>query len=478
MVVVYDYDSLNRLTAAYYSNDTHYSYTYDAVGNRPLQTIDGQTTSYQYDNANWLTSVGGISYTWDNNGNLLSDGVYTYTYDYDNRLTSANDGIDSFSFAYNALGDRYQQTANGATVTYTLDIASDLSQVLMDGNNTYLYGLGRIAQENESRTDYFLPDALGSVRQLTTQDGYVGLTQSFDPFGNPFSTMGPSASSYGYTGEWVDDTGLQYLHARYYTPIQSRFLTRDPFAGFLVQPATLNPYLYVLNNPVFMTDPSGEIAPILILAALGFVGGALLNTWQQTNGFTNWCHFDVMQALAWGIGGAAAVSWFAIISVGAVGMAGFGLQGIAMGLNALGIGIMMPFATSLWLGGIAALDWTATASMWLWTGNNYPTLEIDSSKIPNIAKNINNAQANGAPQVLTRTQNQALIAANRYAACKGFCGIGSPDEYPFASTYEGGTGSSVSGVTIEEQWAQGEIVSRFYLDYNILDRSKFRVIVK
>jgi YD repeat-containing protein len=213
VVIVYDYDPLNRLTAADYSDGTYSHYQYDAVGNRSSQISPAGSTSYEYDEADRLVQVDDVDYTWDDNGNLLSDGVYTYTYDYDNRLTSANDGIDSFSFAYNALGDRYQQTANGATVTYTLDIASDLSQVLMDGDYTYLYGLGRITHEDESCTDYFLPDALGSARQLITQDGNISLTQSFDPFGKPFSAMGLDTSNYGYAGEWTDTTGLQFLRA-------------------------------------------------------------------------------------------------------------------------------------------------------------------------------------------------------------------------------------------------------------------------
>jgi RHS repeat-associated protein len=227
---------------------------------------------------------------------------------------------------------------------------------------------------------------LGSVRQLTTQDGNVGLTQSFDPFGNSVSVMGPDASNYGYAGEWADATELQFLRARYYTPSQGRFLTRDPFPGILLQPATFNPYLYVVNNPVLITDPSGEIAPILILGALGFAGGAILNTWQQTNGFTSWCHVDVMQALAWGVGGAAAVSAFAIMSVGAVGMAGLGLQGIAIGLYSLGI--TTPSVASLWLSGATAIGLSSTAATWLFTSRS-PIEEIR--------------------QILSQTANQARV---------------------------------------------------------------------
>lgn len=48
-------------------------------------------------------------------------------------------------------------------------------------------------------------------------------------------------------------------------------MSRDAWEGDLSQPKTLNPYAYSLNNPVLLTDPSGEcpICWILILIALG-----------------------------------------------------------------------------------------------------------------------------------------------------------------------------------------------------------------
>jgi hypothetical protein len=87
-----------------------------------------------------------------------------------NHVTAISDQ-QSASFAYNGLGDRLTQ--NG--VTYTLDLNSGLTQLLADGTNTYLYGADRIAQVNTTTliTDYFLTDALGSVRQLTDTGGAV-----------------------------------------------------------------------------------------------------------------------------------------------------------------------------------------------------------------------------------------------------------------------------------------------------------------
>ncbi|MCL4561765.1 MAG: hypothetical protein M1281_14300, partial [Chloroflexi bacterium] len=169
----YQYDALNRLTNADYSPGETFAYAYDPAGNRVSQTVDGAASTYQYDEANRLTSANGVSYTWDANGNLLDAGLNTYTYDHANRLTGASGQGSVYNFAYDGLGNRYQQTANGVTTTYALDLAAGLPQVLGDGTNTYLYGLGRIAQQNASGNEYFLTDALGSVRQRVDASGTI-----------------------------------------------------------------------------------------------------------------------------------------------------------------------------------------------------------------------------------------------------------------------------------------------------------------
>lgn len=129
--------------------------------------------------------------------------------------------------------------------------------MLADGTNTYLYGLDRIGQYAGTDAQYFLTDALGSVRQLTDPNGVVTLSQSFDPFGNILDQSGTGTSSFGYAGEQTDTTGLQFLRARYYAPTQGRFLTKDTYRGIAWQPASLNGYDYSKNNPVNYNDPSG-----------------------------------------------------------------------------------------------------------------------------------------------------------------------------------------------------------------------------
>ncbi|MDH5508652.1 MAG: hypothetical protein OEZ02_15630, partial [Anaerolineae bacterium] len=85
---------------------------------RLSETTPGGVTTYTYDIANRLLSSDGfqyITYTYDNNGNLLSDGTRTYTYTSANRVSSIAQGGSSYSFVYNGLGDRLQQTVDAAT---------------------------------------------------------------------------------------------------------------------------------------------------------------------------------------------------------------------------------------------------------------------------------------------------------------------------------------------------------------------------
>ena len=55
------------------------------------------------------------------------------------------------------------------------------------------------------------------------------------------------------------------------------FWTVDAWQGDLLQPATLNKYLYGTSNPVHFVDPSGEF-PLIELVAVDMVIGILANT--------------------------------------------------------------------------------------------------------------------------------------------------------------------------------------------------------
>jgi len=147
--------------------------------------------------------VNGQAYTWDANGNLLNDAVSAYTYDQANRLKTVSSGqLPVNSYAYNGLGDRLQQTVGVTQTRYVLDPGSGLTQVLADGTSTYLYGLGRVAQQ-QTTMQYFGADALSSVRQMYNASGQIVANNRYDPFGSVLAQSGVGGSNYGFAGEWM-----------------------------------------------------------------------------------------------------------------------------------------------------------------------------------------------------------------------------------------------------------------------------------
>jgi RHS repeat-associated protein len=293
-VISYTYDALYRLTRVDYDDGRYFAYAYDEVGNRlsevacagsaPCAPI---TTTYSYDDANRLTAVDAQSYTWDANGNLLADGVLTYTYDAANRLITITQGLTlTTGFLYNGLSDRVSQVVNGVVTTYTLDLAGGLTQVLADGTFIYLYGNGRIAQDDGAEFEYFLGDALGSVRQLVRSAGQVMLARSYEPYGDVLTSLGSGATSYDFTGEWRDGSGLIYLRARWLDSATGTFLSKDTWRDNS-RPLSLNGWSFVEGDPVNRIDPSGRSwhKPTLLEGTLihGMIGVDFL-AWGVSNG--------------------------------------------------------------------------------------------------------------------------------------------------------------------------------------------------
>lgn len=104
-----------------------------------------------------------------------------------------------------------------------------------------------------------------------------------------------------------------------------------------------------------------------------------------------------------------------------------------------------------------------------------PTVVFHSSVFPNIAPHIKKAQASGKPKTLHRLTDPDQIRRNRRAACGSFTGPGTCDEYPFASSHEGGAGASTTGVPLSEQRSQGGLLSSFYQREGLGDGDPYRV---
>jgi len=192
--------------------------------------------------------VGDVVYTWDARGNLTNDGVFTYTYNSAGRLVRAESVAATLVYTYTADGLRVAQSVDGAVTSFAWDWASGVPELLSDGDALYLVGLDTLGQREGGAWAYYLPDALGSVRQTVDGAGAVVRAREWSPYG---VEIGGAQAGLGYTGEWFDDgMGMVYLRARWYSPGDGIFTSRDPVEG---EPA----YQYTWCNPINGIDPSG-----------------------------------------------------------------------------------------------------------------------------------------------------------------------------------------------------------------------------
>ncbi len=105
-----------------------------------------------------------------------------------------------------------------------------------------------------------------------------------------------------------------------------------------------------------------------------------------------------------------------------------------------------------------------------------PELEISAARNPQLAENIQNALNAGHPDVLTHGGD---AVANRAASLRDVPNIPglTRDEYPFASSMEGGGGAWVGHIQGLQNSSGGGILARFLQTNNILPGMQYRVVV-
>jgi RHS repeat-associated protein len=176
------------------------------------------------------------------------------------------------SYAYNGAGERVaQQVTSGGTTTTTAYIGA-YEEVTTSGSTTTTtkdYQAGPVTAEAVNGTLYYLVnDNLSSVSLALTSSGSVQGVQLYDPYGSVRYSSGSLPTSYGFTKQRLDGSGLHYFHARYYDSSVGQFTSADSVQG-------PNRYEYVGGNPETRTDPTGHFGSCL--------GGLipLLSNWDR-----------------------------------------------------------------------------------------------------------------------------------------------------------------------------------------------------
>lgn len=272
------------------ANDVFTSWTYDQVGNRLTETNYLGTTTSTYDAADRLTGTsapGGVvtNLTYDANGNELSAGTTTYAYDLADRIVSASVGATTESYTWSGDGIRLSAATGSQaakTVRFVVDRAFALPQAVIerDGANRtlrrYVYGLDLLSQTTPNKGPYWYHhDGLGSVVNITSTAGSSLAWWEYQPFGLPraFATTSQApANSFLFTGEYRDAaTALYHLRARQYDPGIGRFLAVDPKLPSIQGPY-VSTYVYAMNNPGRLVDPSGrDTGGLCVSVQAGFI---------------------------------------------------------------------------------------------------------------------------------------------------------------------------------------------------------------
>jgi RHS repeat-associated protein len=288
-VTIYTYDGDGQLTGAMLPDGRTLTYRYDAAGNR-IVTLDsgGTSTGYSTNNLNEYTTINGATEKYDPAGNLMADGSSgsSYTYDALNRLVGVTNAQGTWTFQYNALGQRISEIHNGQQTQFLVDptgLGNVVGQYSGSGQliANYTYGLGLTGRVDATNTaDYYDFDADGSTAGLTGATGSYVDTYSYLPFGGLRASQGTVANPFQYagaTGVQEDGSGLDYMRARYYDPNQGRFTQPDP----LGLAAGSNSYVFSLNNPNSFQDPSGRVLEtnITLGYGLGLTIGAYWTGW-------------------------------------------------------------------------------------------------------------------------------------------------------------------------------------------------------
>lgn len=318
----YEYDRLSQLTSARFRSQPATTYQYSPVGDftkngsinytRSNNTLTATFNAADFtcrspdgapapSNCHQPAGTHYVTATHDDAGNVIEKSRGTWrrvlNYDASHRLVSvADDGRTRATFTYNDGEQRIRKTAYGSTeavTTYYVSEAYELREssqspgTLVPTRHIFAPGHGRVVTLTGSPTPtsslalllpepfdeaevatissgiaYTFENELGSAVVITDELGRELARFIHDPWGNLMEDVswGNDVTPRRFTGKETDSvTGMIYFGARYYDPDLARFSSADSiYPGGVLEPASLNRYAYVFNNPLRFVDPDGH----------------------------------------------------------------------------------------------------------------------------------------------------------------------------------------------------------------------------
>jgi RHS repeat-associated protein len=281
---IYDmYDGLNQISNTFSTSSQNFTVTYPNRDGDERRTedqfSDGSyvwhpaaagttqygTTGQPTNGLNQYSSINNAPLSYTANGNLATDasaplGSATYTWDIFNRLTAATNNSYSATYTYDPLGRRIGKTVSTAVSQFAYFGQNAIAVYNKAGTELrhYVYGSGSTAILEEvfsggaiSASNYHHIDALGTPLAISGSNGNVKAKYPTSPWGEISSGSG---TDFHFAGMFYDsETQLYYDNARYYSPVQGRFISPDPIGVN----GGINIYAYAGNDPINGVDLTG-----------------------------------------------------------------------------------------------------------------------------------------------------------------------------------------------------------------------------
>jgi RHS repeat-associated protein len=279
------YDGVSRLTAAnILANGVskQQSAVFDPFGNiTSTTTTDWGTQTFS---VNVATNRLNSPVTYDSGGDVTSWGGFSYTWDALGKLQKVTGQEVNHTYLYTADGERISDRdalagASGATTITVRGLDGQALRSFIESGTTgtgavawakdYVYGggmlLASVSSHPDEGTRYFALDHLGTPRLVTSACATTLARHDYYPFGMEATSSTQDSERMKFTGQERDLMGtygsqtddLDNMHARFYNPNLSRFLSPDLLRGDPHAPQSFNLFAYVSGNPMNYVDPSG-----------------------------------------------------------------------------------------------------------------------------------------------------------------------------------------------------------------------------
>ncbi len=293
----YTYDSLNRIKQAIEvvtgqpAQDWQQTFVYDRYGNRTFDEANTTTLPKNCGTApNKVVCAADIAKfnpsanvndnklvgtNYDSVGNTKIDANgQVFTYDAENKQVQVSTG--------SGIVGLYFYDGDGKRVKKIAPLTNETTIFVYDAGGKMVAEYSTVtASQTEAKISYLTNDHLGSPRITTDATGKVISRRDFMPFGEEIARAGNGTDSVRqkFTGYERDgETGLDFAQARMFGSGVGRFTSPDPyniifekekgrnkrekykiFSRFIAEPKNWNRYIYVLNNPLKYSDPTGLI---------------------------------------------------------------------------------------------------------------------------------------------------------------------------------------------------------------------------